>query len=448
MKRFFGTDGIRGKANKYPLTVDFVLKLGQASAKLFKNGNKEHYIVVGKDTRVSGYLFEYAIVSGICSMGINATLVGVMPTPAIAFLIRSLRADAGVVISASHNPYYDNGIKFFSSKGLKLSDALEEKIEDFILSNNLEVSDKSIGKAYRIETAIWRYVEYVKTTFDKDIDLKNIKIVVDCANGANYKIAPLAFSELGAKVIPINNNPDGYNINERCGSTFTDGLAKKVIEEKADLGISFDGDGDRVIFVDEYGSVINGDYILGICAIYLNEINALNNSAIVANVMSNMGLKLSLNNRGIKVISCPVGDRYVVETMLSNGIILGGEQSGHIVFLGHNSTGDGLISALQLLKVMIKKNKRLSELKKCINMLPQVQKNIKLEKEIAIEQLEKTKIALDKVRSDLGSKGRVLIRKSGTENALRLLLEGEDLNKISKLADYLIETVSRELVSI
>lgn len=444
MKRFFGTDGIRGKANSKPLTVDFVLKLGQSTAKLFKNSNKKHSIVIGKDTRISGYIYENAMVAGLCSMGINAIMVGVLPTPAIAYLTKSLRADAGVVISASHNPYYDNGIKFFSADGFKLSDDLEEKIEEYLIKP-LEVDPNILGKAYRIETAIWRYVEYTKTTFDKDISLKGLKIVVDCANGATYKVAPLALTELGADVVVINNKPDGYNINLNCGSTHPEIVAKKVCEEKAHLGIAFDGDGDRVIFVDEKGEIIDGDIIMGICAIYMKNKNTLNKSAIVTTVLSNIGLSISLKEKGITVYNCPVGDRYVVETMLKENINLGGEQSGHIVFLDHNTSGDGLISALQLLKIIVKNNKPLSEIKKSIKLLPQVQRNLKVESKISLDKLCKTNELLKTIESNLKGEGRVLLRYSGTENALRIMLEGNSRDKINEFAVNLENVAKNEI---
>ena len=444
MKNFFGTDGIRGKANTKPLTVDFVLKLGQATAKIFTNGNKKHSIVIGKDTRISGYIYENAIVAGICSMGVNAILVGVLPTPAIAYLTKSLRADAGVVISASHNPYYDNGIKFFSAEGFKLSDNLEERIEKYLLSP-LEVDANNIGKAYRIETAIWRYVEYAKTTFDKDISLKGLKVVVDCANGATYKVAPLALAELGADVVVINNKPDGYNINLDCGSTFPETAVKKVIEENAHIGITFDGDGDRVIFIDEKGEIVDGDIIMGICAIYMKNNNLLSKPAIVSTVLSNLGLTFSLEKHNIDVYNCPVGDRYVVETMLRENINLGGEQSGHIVFLDHNTTGDGLISALQLLKIIIRLNKPLSEIKKSIQLLPQTHRNLKVHTKVSLDKLHETNKLLKSIEQKLQNDGRVLLRYSGTENALRIMLEGTNRDMINKFAVLLEDVVKNEL---
>ena len=444
MKKYFGTDGIRGRANTRPLTVDFVLKLGQATAKVFRNGDKKHSIVIGKDTRISGYIYENAIVAGICSMGINAILVGVLPTPAIAYLTKSLRADAGVVISASHNPYYDNGIKFFSGEGFKLSDFLEERIEEYLI-NSLEVDPNNLGKAYRIETAIWRYVEYSKTTFDKDISLKGLKIVVDCANGAAYKVAPLTLVELGADVIIINNKPDGYNINLNCGSIHPEIVAEKVLEEKANLGITFDGDGDRVIFVDENGEVVDGDVIMGICAIYMKNNNMLNKPAVVTTVLSNLGLTLSLRKHGIEVLRCPVGDRYVVETMLKENIRLGGEQSGHIVFLDYNSTGDGLISALQLLKIIIKTGKPLSEIKRSIQLLPQVQKNLKVQKKISLDKLRNTNKLLKAIEGKLKNEGRVLLRYSGTESTLRIMLEGNNRDAINEFAIHLEDVAKNEI---
>jgi phosphoglucosamine mutase len=444
MRRFFGTDGVRGKAGVYPLTAEFVLKLGQAAAKIFQNGNKKHSIVIGKDTRMSGYIFEYAIVSGLCSRGVNAILVGVLPTPAVAYLIKSLRADAGIVISASHNPYNDNGIKFFNSSGYKLSDELEEEMENY-LDKVDDYSPDLIGKAYRIDTAIWRYVEYVKTTFDKDVDLKGLKIVVDCANGATYKVAPLALSELGAELVVINNKPDGCNINANCGSIHPEMAAAEVIKHKANLGITFDGDGDRVIFIDENGRIINGDFILGICARYMNELGKLNRSSIVATVMSNLGLSLTLKKYGINVLSCPVGDRYVVDTMIKDGLNLGGEQSGHIVFLDYNSTGDGLISALQLLKILVKKNVPLSHLADDIELLPQIHKNLKVNKRVSVNELKETNKLLNYIKNELGDGGRVFLRYSGTEKILRIMLEGSNEDKLNIFDGNILDVAKKEI---
>jgi len=445
MRKYFGTDGIRGKANCYPLTADFTLKLGQAVARTFKDNVKKHSIVVGKDTRISGYMFENAMVSGICSMGVNAILVGVLPTPAVALMTKSLRADAGIMISASHNPYDDNGIKFFSSEGFKFSDDLELEIEKFLENKSVHVSSQNIGKALRIETAIWRYVEYVKTTFDRDIDLKGLKIVIDCGNGASYKVAPLAISELGANIILINNKPDGYNINKGCGAVHTEHMSETVVNCEADLGISFDGDGDRLIMADENGEIIDGDIIMGICAKHMKKNGALNHSTVVATVMTNIGLELSLKKENINIIRSAVGDRYVLDKMLKGGYNLGGEQSGHIIFLDYNTTGDALISALQVLKVAKRCNKPLSELKKDFALYPQILKNIFIAKKVPFDELVETNAKILDIREKLGSGGRVLVRYSGTENALRVMLEGEDQQIINEYADDIKCSVKDEI---
>lgn len=445
MRKYFGTDGVRGKANVFPMTSEFALRLGKAVALIFKNGSKKHKIVVGKDTRISGYMFENAIVSGICSMGVDAVMLGVLPTPAIAFITRSLRADAGVVISASHNPYYDNGIKFFSSEGYKLPDEIEMKMESYV-ENGVDVSDsENIGKAYRIETAIGRYVEYAKASFDKRYDLKGLKIVLDCANGAAYKVAPMAISELGADVIVINDRPDGKNINDKCGAVHPEELCRKVKELSADVGISFDGDADRVIFCDEKGELVDGDFILGICARQMKAEDVLNKNTLVATVMSNIGFENSLNKEGINVVRSQVGDRYVLEEMLKGGYNLGGEQSGHIIFSDYNTTGDGLISAFQLLKVMVKTEKCLSELKSFITLYPQVLKNVEVPKKVPLKEMKNTRDIISKIENKLQNKGRVLVRYSGTENKLRVMAEGEDKSVIDTYCDEIIETALKEL---
>lgn len=445
MRKYFGTDGVRGRANIFPMTSDFAMKLGKALAKVYKNGHKKHKIVIGKDTRVSGYMFESAIVSGICSMGVDAVMLGVLPTPAIAFITRSLRADAGVVISASHNPYEDNGIKFFSAEGYKLSDDVELKIERIVDEEFLDVSSEELGKAYRIETAIGRYVEYAKNTFDKNFDLKGLKIVVDCANGAGYKVAPMAISELGADVFVINDRPDGKNINDKCGAVYPEMMASKVKEVGADLGISFDGDADRVIFADEKGEIVDGDFALGICGRMMKNEGVLNKNTIVSTVMSNIGFEMAMRNEGIDIIRSQVGDRYVLEEMVKGGFNLGGEQSGHIIFSDYNTTGDGLISALQLLKVIVKTSRPLSELKSFIKTYPQVLKNTEVPEKIPLDKLPKTLKAISDIESKLKSAGRVLVRYSGTEKKLRVMLEGEEHKAISMFADEIINTALYEI---
>lgn len=445
MRKYFGTDGVRGRANVYPMTSEFALLLGKAIAKVFKNGNKRHKIVIGKDTRISSYMFENAIVSGICSMGVDAIMLGVLPTPAIAFITRSLRADSGVVISASHNPYYDNGIKFFSNDGFKLNDETEIKLEKLIDSKNFEETPDEMGKAYRIETAIGRYVEYVKSTFDKNYDLQGFKIVLDCANGATYKVAPMAFEELGAKVIVIGDEPNGYNINDECGAVYPEKMAKKVIETGADLGISFDGDGDRVIFADNKGNVVNGDHILGVCGRYMHSKGLLKENTVVATVMSNIGLEKTLKSLGINLVRSCVGDRYVVEEMFKGGFNLGGEQSGHIIFSDYNTTGDGLISAFQLLKVMVNTGKSLSELTEFVEICPQVLKNFEVPEKVPIENLPETMRIINSYEEKFGIDGRILVRYSGTEKKLRVMVEGDDIKEISWITEEVGNTAIREI---
>ncbi|MGE4318098.1 MAG: phosphoglucosamine mutase [Deferribacterales bacterium] len=450
MRKYFGTDGVRGLANEFPMTATFALRLGQAAARQFyKGGKKVHRIVIGKDTRISGYMFESALVAGITSMGLDAVLVGVLPTPAIAFITRSLRADAGVVISASHNPYHDNGIKFFSGDGYKLPDEVELEIEQYteelIESGKVSISTDRIGKAYRIDTAIGRYVEFAKNTFDKEIDLMGLRLVVDCSNGATYKVAPLSFEELGAKISVIGNEPNGTNINEGCGSVYPESMCAKVIEKKADMGISFDGDGDRVIFSDENGEIVDGDIIMGICAKYMKEKGQLSKNTMVSTVMSNLGFERSMNGMGIDVVRTEVGDRYVMAEMLKSGYNLGGEQSGHIIFSDYNTTGDGMVSAMQLLKVVVSTGKPLSELKKIIELYPQTLKNYKVKNKIPLSELPKTSAEIAAVEKTLGKTGRVFVRYSGTENKLRVMLEGADIAKIEEYAENIGQTALKEI---
>jgi phosphoglucosamine mutase len=451
MRKYFGTDGVRGKANEFPMTATFALRLGQAAAKYFTNGNsKIHRIVIGKDTRISGYMFESALVAGITSMGLDAVLVGVLPTPAIAFITRSLRADAGVVISASHNPYCDNGIKFFSGDGYKLPDEVELEIERLTeqmieCGEQPPISTDRIGKAYRIETAVGRYVEFAKNTFAKDASLKGLKMVVDCSNGANYKVAPMAFEELGAKIDVIGNKPDGYNINEGCGSVHPEVMCAEVKSKGADVGISFDGDADRVMFSDENGELVDGDIVMGICAKYMKENDLLNHNKMVCTVMSNFGFEKSMNGVGVDLVRTGVGDRYVMAEMMRGGYNIGGEQSGHIIFSDYNSTGDGLISAMQLLKVVAKTGKPLSELKKFVTLYPQVLENVMVKSKPSLDKLVKTNKEIDAVRAELSGTGQVLVRYSGTENKLRVMLEGENQDKITEYAKNIGRIAVKEI---
>ncbi|PLX99766.1 MAG: phosphoglucosamine mutase [Desulfuromonas sp.] len=448
-KKLFGTDGVRGVANIEPMTAETAMQLGRAAAYVFKkNGDRRHRIVIGKDTRLSGYMIETALAAGICSMGVDVLLVGPLPTPGIAFITASMRADAGVVISASHNPYQDNGIKFFSGNGFKLPDEQELKIEDLVLNNRLNelrpIADE-IGKAYRIDDAVGRYIVFLKNTFPKNLDLQGLKIVLDCAHGAAYKVAPAVLSELGAEVISIGVTPDGTNINAGCGSLYPEVMAEKVRECGADLGIALDGDADRVIFVDEQGREVDGDHIMAICAGDLIARDELNDNTVVATVMSNMGLEIALRKLGGKLLRTDVGDRYVVEEMRKGGYNLGGEQSGHMIFLDHNTTGDGVLSALQVLAILRRSGKTLSQLAEIMTALPQVLVNVRVRERVALEEIPSLKAEVVAVEQELADRGRLLIRYSGTEALLRIMLEGEDNEQINILAERLAAAVRAEI---
>jgi phosphoglucosamine mutase len=448
MKKLFGTDGVRGVANVYPMTAEMAMQIGRAAAYTFKNSKRRHRIVIGKDTRLSGYMLESALVAGICSMGVDVLLVGPLPTPGIANITSSMRADAGVVISASHNPFEDNGIKFFSRDGFKLPDEKELMMEELIFSkqiDSLRPTAKEVGKAYRIDDAAGRYVVFLKSTFPKDLDLSGLKIVLDCANGAAYKVAPAVFEELGAEVIAIGIKPNGTNINADCGSLHPEVMSKAVKEHGADLGIALDGDADRVIFVDEYGNVVDGDRIMAICATDMLKKGTLKRNTLVATVMSNMGLDIAMKRAGGEVIKTAVGDRYVVEEMVKGGYNLGGEQSGHMIFLDHNTTGDGVLSALQVLAVMQRRGKRLSELAMVMEPLPQVLVNVRLSQKSDIMLVPEVAELIRDVESKLDGEGRVLIRYSGTEPLLRIMLEGSDEGEIRDWANQIASTVSNAL---
>ena len=449
-KKLFGTDGVRGVANIEPMTTEMAMQLGRAAAFVFKDGggSRRHRIVIGKDTRLSGYMIENALVAGICSMGVDVLIVGPLPTPGIAFLTSSMRADAGVVISASHNPYQDNGIKFFSSQGYKLPDKLELKIEELILNHRLDelrpIADE-VGKAYRISDAIGRYVVFLKNAFPKDLDLQGLRIVLDCAHGAGYKVAPAVLTELGAEVVSIGVSPNGTNINEGCGSMHPEVMAEKVREYRADLGIALDGDADRVIFVDENGVEIDGDHIMALCGTELIKTGQLKKKTIVATVMSNMGLDIAMKKVGGKVIRTAVGDRYVVEEMLKGGYNLGGEQSGHMIFHDHNTTGDGILSALQVLSIIQRSGKKLSDLAQIMTSLPQILVNVKVREKSDLNDIAPIKKLIEKVESELGDKGRVLVRYSGTEPLLRVMIEGENQSRIEVLAAQIADAVRKHL---
>ncbi|MBS3137798.1 phosphoglucosamine mutase [Candidatus Woesearchaeota archaeon] len=439
-RKLFGTDGIRGIANIYPMTAEIALKLGQAVAKVLINEKKSSpKVIIGKDTRVSGYIFENALTAGLCSMGVLVYLVGPMPTPAIAHLTKSFAADAGIVISASHNPAADNGIKVFSADGFKLPDNVEQKIEQIILSNNIStehiIGDK-VGKAYRIEDARGRYIEFAKGTIN-NLSLKGLKIVLDCAHGAAYKVAPLIFKELGAEVIIINNTPNGLNINDNAGAMHPELLKKYVLENKAALGIALDGDADRVILMDEAGNIINGDYILAIIALFLKEKKQLSKNTVVATVMSNLGLIQLCKENKIQFVQVKVGDRYVIEEMQNSGAIIGGEQSGHIILSEYTTTGDGTIAALQVLRIMKEKKKKLSELASVLKEYPQVIINVEVKQKTPLEKLPAVSKKIKEVENKLADNGRVLVRYSGTQNCCRIMVEGQDKKEITNYADQI-----------
>ena len=451
MKRLFGTDGIRGVANQEPMTPEMSLRLGKALAYLLKQQTKGPHplkIVIGKDTRLSGYIFEQALSAGIAAMGVDVLLVGPLPTPAIAFITQSMRADAGIVISASHNPYEDNGIKIFDRYGYKLPDEEEIRIEELMQngeSNQLRALPGDIGKAHRIDDAPGRYVVFAKNSFPPDLTLEGIKIVLDCANGAGYKVSPIIFQELGADVVTIGVNPDGKNINTDCGSLNPELLQKRVLETGADLGIALDGDADRVIFCDETGDIVDGDKVIAICADEMIRNGSLKGNTVVTTLMSNMALENFIKNKGVDFVRTEVGDRYVSEAMRARGCNLGGEQSGHIIFLDHTTTGDGTLAALQVLATMKREEKPLSELARIIDLYPQLLRNVRIKKR---KELSKIKNLSGLIRSNedrLSGKGRINIRYSGTEPISRVMVEGEDVTLIKEIADELADAIQKDI---
>src|SRR5438067_5593743 len=436
-RRLFGTDGIRGVANVHPMTGEMMLKLGRAVAYLIKKGPHRHRVIIGKDTRPSGYMLETALASGICSMGVDVLLCGPLPTPAISNLTVSMRADAGAVISASHNPYQDNGIKFFSRDGFKLPDEQEMKIEELIANDelhHLRPTATSIGKAFRIDDAGGRYVVYAKSTFPKELTLEGVTIVVDCGHGAAYRVAPEVFSELGAKVITIGAEPDGKNINKGFGALHPETMCKAVLKTGADIGIALDGDADRVIVADEKGRVVDGDAVMAICGLDLLQHKTLPKKTVVATVMSNLGLDQAIEKAGGKVVRTRVGDRYVVEEMRKNGYAFGGEQSGHLIFLQHATTGDGTVAALALLAVMVQSGKPISELARVMDVYPQAQLNLAVREKPELGSLPSVMRAVREAEKKLGKEGRVLVRYSGTEPKVRVLVEGPYKKRIEGFA--------------
>ncbi len=450
-EKIFGTDGVRGVANVYPMTVEMAMAIGQGVAAAFKNHSHRHKIIIGKDTRLSGYMFENALVAGILSMGVDVRLVGPLPTPAIAFITRNMRADAGIVISASHNPYEDNGIKIFSRTGYKLPDEVEAQVEAYALAslggnNDLpRPTAKAIGKAQRIDDAPGRYIVFLKNAFPTEYTLDGIRLAIDCAHGATYKVAPSVFRELGAELTLTGVEPDGTNINDQVGALHPEDLQKAIKQGKADIGLAFDGDGDRLIIVDDKGEIVDGDAIMAICADDMISRGALRQATVVATVMSNLGLEIALRERGIRMLRTKVGDRYVVEAMAAGGYSLGGEQSGHLVFLDYNTTGDGILSALQVLRVMASTGKPLSELRKIMQSIPQILVNLKVVARKALADSPKLAKAIKGQEDLLGERGRVLVRYSGTEPLLRIMVEAEDEALMNTAAQALKEAALKDL---
>jgi len=454
-KKIFGTDGVRGTANVEPVTAETALKLGRAAAHVFKNlskqarGHGRHKIVIGKDTRLSGYMIENAISSGILSMGADVLFIGPLPTPGVAYITRSLRADAGIVITASHNPYADNGIKFFRADGYKLDDKIESEIEHLVFGGEIEKvrpTAAEIGKAVRIDDALGRYIEFAKAGFPKNLTLENLRIVADCAHGAAYKSTPCVLRELGAEVIVYGNAPDGKNINENCGSMFPKNLCAKVVEHKAHLGIAHDGDADRVLLCDENGRLIDGDDIMAIAALDMLAQKTLAEKTLVATVMSNAGLEAAIKKAGGRIVRAPVGDKNVIDEMLKHGFNFGGEQSGHLIFRDFSTTGDGLVAALQILRIMKTKGQPLSKLAQCWTRFPQLVANVKVREKIPFEQINGVMKLVADAEKDLQAQGgRLLLRYSGTEPKARLLLEGSDAKVLENWSQKICGAIQKQV---
>ena len=439
---------MRGRVNQYPMLPDMALRLGLAAGMYFRTGNRRHRVVIGKDTRLSGYIYENALTAGLCAAGMDVFLVGPLPTPAIAFLTANMRADFGIVISASHNPSQDNGIKFFDAQGFKLQDRVEDIIADMVLDPTWEweypAPDK-VGRAFKIEDAPGRYIVSIKNSFPSRLTLDGLRVVLDCANGANYKVAPMALKELGADVVVMNAEPTGLNINYQCGSLFPEAVADKVRETRADIGLALDGDADRLIVVDENGDTLDGDQIMAICALDRLEKNTLPGKLLVSTVMSNMALEVFMQERGGRLLRTQVGDRYVVEAMREHGAVLGGEQSGHLIFMDYGTTGDGLLAALQLLRIMREKNKRISELAKLLRLFPQTLINVAVKNKRPFEEVPEILAAQEAAEEELHGRGRVLLRYSGTESLARVMVEGEEDTQVERLAGMIADTVRKAL---
>ncbi|HCU68749.1 MAG TPA: phosphoglucosamine mutase [Desulfomicrobium sp.] len=448
MGRLFGTDGIRGRVNSHPMQPELVLRLGLAAGQYFRNGSRRHRVVIGKDTRLSGYVFESALTSGFCAAGMDVFLVGPMPTPAISFLTRSMRADLGVVISASHNPYMDNGIKFFDKDGFKLADEAENEIAAMITNPDFAwdyPAYDQVGRARKIQDSPGRYIVELKHSFPAGMTLDGLTIVLDCAHGAAYRVAPLIFEELGAKVVTLGVEPDGLNINKGCGSLHPEGLAAKIREHRADIGLALDGDADRLIVVDEHGTVLDGDQIMAVCADEMLSRGTLAGNTLVATVMSNMALEVFMQERGGRLVRTKVGDRYVVEEMRRGGYLLGGEQSGHLVFMEHSTTGDGTLAALQLLRIMVARQRSISEIAGLLTPFPQKLVNVKVKRKVPFADVPSIQAAVKNAEDRLGRTGRVLLRYSGTESLARIMVEARDESLVNDLCDDLTQAVESGL---
>ena len=454
-RKIFGTDGVRGVANVEPVTAETALKLGRAAAHVItthsgrqrREGGRAK-IVIGKDTRLSGYMLENALVAGVTSLGVDVLVIGPLPTPGVAYITRSLRADAGIVLSASHNPYEDNGIKFFRHDGYKLDDSLEQQIENLVFSGEIESirpTADNIGRATRIDDALGRYIEFAKASFPKGLTLDGFRIALDCANGAAYKSSPCILRELGAELTVGHNSPNGRNINANCGSTHPEAIVQLVKESGAQIGISHDGDADRVILCDENGEIVDGDEIMAIAALDLLRQGKLVKNTLVATVMSNFGLDETLRKAGGRVIRTKVGDRYVIEEMMRSGYNVGGEQSGHMIFGDYSTTGDGIVSALQILRIMAETGLPLSELKKCLRKYPQAQRNLRVSSKPPLEELPEVLALVKEAETKLGNAGRVLLRYSGTEPKIRLLIEGRDHDQINTMADRIAGAIMERI---
>ncbi len=446
--RLFGTDGLRGRVNVYPMTADVALRLGLAAGTCYRSKTRRGRVVIGKDTRLSGYVFENALAAGLLAAGMDVFLVGPLPTPAISFLTTNMRADLGVVISASHNPFSDNGIKFFDSEGFKIPDADEDRMTAMVLDPEHEwdyPEAAQTGRAYKIKDAPGRYIVYLKNTFPAHLSLDGLRVVIDCANGANYKVAPLALEELGAEVVKIGTDPNGLNINYRCGSLYPEAVAAKVRETRADIGLALDGDADRLIVVDERGQVLDGDQIMALCAQDLMKRNKLPGNILVATVMSNMALDVFMKEHGGTLVRTNVGDRNVVAAMRETGALLGGEQSGHLIFREYSTTGDGLLAALQILRIMRLSGRPLSELAGQLVLYPQVLKNVHVEHKTPIEDCPVITEAISRIEEEMEGRGRVLLRYSGTEPLCRVMVEGEDEGRVKDYARRLAALVEKEL---